>query len=282
MPPRSHGTGAIRPRGAASRCPASVVIEPGALVFHPENVSLDEDVYVGHYAILKGYYKNELVVGRGALDRPGGLPARRRRHLRRRRRRHRAARLHPDLDARRARARSPDHEGRRSNSRPSCSRTAATSASAPSSCPASPSARARRSAPAPWSPPTSPAYAVVAGNPARLCARAEARRASVVRGAMSDRACRYSRHRRRLVPQRAAIDPIRDRLDTAESSRCGLACPACSRRSRWSGRGVHRQRELDDEEAVGRVARLDAQLAFAHRLRVDRSGADERVCTDRS
>jgi len=65
MPPRSHGTGAID-RAAMKRCPASVVIEPGALVFHPENVSLDEDVYVGHYAILKGYYQNELVVGRGA------------------------------------------------------------------------------------------------------------------------------------------------------------------------------------------------------------------------
>ncbi len=65
MAPRSHGTGQID-RAAMKRCPASVVIEPGALVFHPENVSLDEEVYVGHYAILKGYFKNELVVGRGA------------------------------------------------------------------------------------------------------------------------------------------------------------------------------------------------------------------------
>jgi acetyltransferase-like isoleucine patch superfamily enzyme len=65
MPPRSHGTGEVD-RRALRRCPASVVIELGALVFHPENVSLDEDVYVGHYAILKGYYRNELVVGRGA------------------------------------------------------------------------------------------------------------------------------------------------------------------------------------------------------------------------
>ena len=64
MPPRSHGTGQVD-RSALKRCPASVVIEPGALIFHPENVSLDEDVYVGHYAILKGYYKNELVIGRG-------------------------------------------------------------------------------------------------------------------------------------------------------------------------------------------------------------------------
>jgi acetyltransferase-like isoleucine patch superfamily enzyme len=65
MPARSHGTGQID-RAALKRCPASVVLEPGALVFHPENVSLDEHVYVGHYAILKGYYKNELVIGRGA------------------------------------------------------------------------------------------------------------------------------------------------------------------------------------------------------------------------
>ena len=65
MPPRSHGTGEVD-RAALRRCPTSVVIEPGALIFHPENISLDEDVYVGHYAILKGYYRNELVIGRGA------------------------------------------------------------------------------------------------------------------------------------------------------------------------------------------------------------------------
>lgn len=65
MPPRSHGTGQFR-REALRRCPASVVIEPGALIFHPENVSLDEDVYVGHYAILKGYHQNALVVGPGS------------------------------------------------------------------------------------------------------------------------------------------------------------------------------------------------------------------------
>jgi acetyltransferase-like isoleucine patch superfamily enzyme len=65
VPPRSHGSGQVD-RAQLKRCPDSVVLEPGALVFHPENVSLDEDVYVGHYAILKGYYKNELTVGRGA------------------------------------------------------------------------------------------------------------------------------------------------------------------------------------------------------------------------
>jgi acetyltransferase-like isoleucine patch superfamily enzyme len=65
MAPRSHGTGQFE-RSQLKTCADSVVIEPGVLVFHPENVSLDEDVYVGHYAILKGYYQNELVIGRGA------------------------------------------------------------------------------------------------------------------------------------------------------------------------------------------------------------------------
>jgi acetyltransferase-like isoleucine patch superfamily enzyme len=65
MPPRSHGSGAFR-REELAACPGSVVWEPGALVFHPENVYLGEDVYVGHHAILKGYHQNRLVVGRGS------------------------------------------------------------------------------------------------------------------------------------------------------------------------------------------------------------------------
>jgi len=40
-----------------------VVFEPGVLVFHPEHVEIGDDVYVGHYAILKGYFQNRLVVG---------------------------------------------------------------------------------------------------------------------------------------------------------------------------------------------------------------------------
>lgn len=64
-PPRSHGTGQVV-RAQLAACPGSVVIEEGALIFHPENVYFDEDVYVGHYAILKGYYKNQLRIGRGS------------------------------------------------------------------------------------------------------------------------------------------------------------------------------------------------------------------------
>src|SRR4051794_217408 len=66
--PRSHGTGSVdrsKLPGLLRACRADVVIEPGALVFHPENVSLGARVYVGHYAILKGYYRNEMVVGEG-------------------------------------------------------------------------------------------------------------------------------------------------------------------------------------------------------------------------
>lgn len=39
------------------------MIEPHVLVFHPETISLGENVYVGHQTILKGYYKNRMRIG---------------------------------------------------------------------------------------------------------------------------------------------------------------------------------------------------------------------------
>ncbi len=65
MAPKSHGSGQFS-RQELRECAASVVLEPGVLVFHPENVSLGEDVYVGHYAILKGYHNNQLRIGAGS------------------------------------------------------------------------------------------------------------------------------------------------------------------------------------------------------------------------
>ena len=59
---RSHGTGLFEPsqfRALGEGC----VFEPGVMVFHPENISLGRNVYVGHQAILKGYYRNEMVIG---------------------------------------------------------------------------------------------------------------------------------------------------------------------------------------------------------------------------
>jgi acetyltransferase-like isoleucine patch superfamily enzyme len=41
------------------------VIEEGVLVFHPEHVFLGANVYVGHQAMLKAYFRNELRVGDG-------------------------------------------------------------------------------------------------------------------------------------------------------------------------------------------------------------------------
>lgn len=61
---RSHGTGLWLP-GDFRALGANTVIEPGVLVFHPENITVGENVYVGHQTILKGYFKNELQIGDG-------------------------------------------------------------------------------------------------------------------------------------------------------------------------------------------------------------------------
>ena len=50
---RSHGTGAVRPEEFAS-LGSGVVIEPGVLVFHPEAITIGDNVYVGHNTLLKG------------------------------------------------------------------------------------------------------------------------------------------------------------------------------------------------------------------------------------
>ena len=59
---RSHGSGGFSP-SELRRCGANVVFEPGVLVFHPENIEIDDDVYVGHQAILKAYHQNRMIIG---------------------------------------------------------------------------------------------------------------------------------------------------------------------------------------------------------------------------
>lgn len=59
---RSHGDGRFDPSQFKKLGP-DCVFETGVLVFHPETISLGTNVYVGHYAILKGYYKNEMHIG---------------------------------------------------------------------------------------------------------------------------------------------------------------------------------------------------------------------------
>ncbi len=62
---RSHGSGQFTIQELAA-CGENVVFEPGSLVFHPENIHIADDVYVGHYAILKAYYQNRLIIGEGS------------------------------------------------------------------------------------------------------------------------------------------------------------------------------------------------------------------------
>lgn len=61
---RSHGSGAFD-LSRLARLGDGVVFEPGVLVFHPENIEIGDDVYVGHQTILKGYYKNRMIIGDG-------------------------------------------------------------------------------------------------------------------------------------------------------------------------------------------------------------------------
>lgn len=59
---RSHGDGSFSPAQLA-RCGPDCIFETGVLVFHPENIELGTNVYVGHYAILKGYHQNKMRIG---------------------------------------------------------------------------------------------------------------------------------------------------------------------------------------------------------------------------
>lgn len=59
---RSHGDGEVdvaKLRSAGT----NVIFERGAMLFHPENVVIGNNVYIGHYAILKGYHRNTLTIG---------------------------------------------------------------------------------------------------------------------------------------------------------------------------------------------------------------------------
>lgn len=59
---RSHGDGTFSPDDFAS-LGDGCVLENGVMVFHADTVHLGINVYIGHQAILKGYYKNEMHIG---------------------------------------------------------------------------------------------------------------------------------------------------------------------------------------------------------------------------
>ncbi len=59
---KSHGSGAFALADFRS-IGADCVFEAGVLVFHPQNIVLGRNVYVGHQSILKGYHRNEMRIG---------------------------------------------------------------------------------------------------------------------------------------------------------------------------------------------------------------------------
>lgn len=58
----SHGSGKFNIKQFRS-IGKNVIFEKGVLVFHPENIEIGNNVYVGHNAMLKGYYKNTMKIG---------------------------------------------------------------------------------------------------------------------------------------------------------------------------------------------------------------------------
>lgn len=62
--PVSHGTGEFNSEDFRLMG-KDVIIENGVLVFHPENISIFDKVYIGHNTLLKAYYKNEMTIGEG-------------------------------------------------------------------------------------------------------------------------------------------------------------------------------------------------------------------------
>lgn len=58
----SHGSGIFSPE-QLGKIGKNVIFEPGVLIFHPENVKIGDNVYIGHNTILKAYHKNYLIIG---------------------------------------------------------------------------------------------------------------------------------------------------------------------------------------------------------------------------
>jgi acetyltransferase-like isoleucine patch superfamily enzyme len=58
----THGSGELN-RDKFRKLGNNVIFEPGVLVFHPDHITIGSNVYVGHQAVLKGYYKGEMIIG---------------------------------------------------------------------------------------------------------------------------------------------------------------------------------------------------------------------------
>jgi acetyltransferase-like isoleucine patch superfamily enzyme len=61
---KSHGDGKFSKKDFA-KVGNHVVFEPHVLVFHPENIEIGDNVYIGHQTILKGYHKQKMIISEG-------------------------------------------------------------------------------------------------------------------------------------------------------------------------------------------------------------------------
>lgn len=59
---KSHGSGRFK-REDFKSLGENVIFEEGVLVFHPETITIGNNVYIGHHTILKGYYQNKMHIG---------------------------------------------------------------------------------------------------------------------------------------------------------------------------------------------------------------------------
>jgi acetyltransferase-like isoleucine patch superfamily enzyme len=64
IPRNTHGDG-LYSKDQFKSLGKGVVLEEGILVFHPEMISIGNDVYIGHNTILKGYFNNFLIIDDG-------------------------------------------------------------------------------------------------------------------------------------------------------------------------------------------------------------------------
>jgi acetyltransferase-like isoleucine patch superfamily enzyme len=59
---RSHGSGKFKIEDF-KKIGDNVIFEENVRVFHPENIEIGNNVYIGHNTILKGYYKSKMIIG---------------------------------------------------------------------------------------------------------------------------------------------------------------------------------------------------------------------------
>ena len=59
---RSHGDGSFD-RESFGALGDNVIFEAGVMIFHPENIRLGTNIYIGHQTVLKAYHKNTLSIG---------------------------------------------------------------------------------------------------------------------------------------------------------------------------------------------------------------------------